>query len=105
MQANNEKGRYILITIATVFLILGGLINMLLLKKFKQKCDKSYYKLWAILTHTKLLITLFIFSPFGKLILSNEILKTTKIVLIFGFIMVGVFSKNLRELAPKYSNK
>lgn len=35
MQANNEKGKYILITIATVFLILGGLINMLLLKKFK----------------------------------------------------------------------
>ena len=95
----NDRFRSLLIAISTILLIVGGVINLLLLRNFKEKCDKKYYKLWAILTHTKLLFTLIFFSPFGKIILNENILKSIRVILIFIFIIVAVFSKNLRELS------
>ena len=95
----NDRFRSLLIAISTILLIVGGVINLLLLRNFKEKCDKKYYKLWAILTHTKLLFTLIFFSPFGKIILKDNILKSIRVILIFIFIIVAVFSKNLRELS------
>ena len=86
-------------------LIVGGFINLLLLKNFKQRCDKKYYKLWAIMTHTKLLLTLIFFSPLGKLILNENKFKTIRVSLVFIFIIIAVFSKNLREMSAKFSKK
>ena len=86
-------------------LIAGGTINLIILKKFKENCDKKYYRIYAILTHMKLLLTVLIFSPIGKILMKKEMLETTKLVLVLLFVCVGVFTKNLRELSPKYSEK
>lgn len=86
-----------------IALFLGGFVNYLLLKEFKDISDKKSFTIWTIIIHSKLLLTIIIFSPFMNLFFETNTINVIKVIFVFIFIIAGTYSKTLREFSTKKS--
>ena len=81
-----------------VFLIVGGTGNYVLLRSFKNSCDKSYVMRWGKLIVFKLAITLLLFTPFSKYAPCGEkTLQLQRFYLWIVFVIVSPMARYIRE--------
>jgi len=81
-----------------VGLVVSGLVNWYLLKSFKPNSHPRAFKIWTGVIHTKLLLTLIVFSPLPKLLFSNQLTGIFRAVFIGLFILGSPFIRATREL-------
>ena len=102
--ANKDSSFKTIGHIAGIVSVLSGLVNWYFLKGFKQKSDPKSFKLWTIIVHSKLLLSLITLTPLIKFIASDPstILKI-RLVAIIIFISFSPISRLIRETATQAS--
>lgn len=89
--------RTFLLISSILTMITGGFVNFFLLKGFREKADPKEYRLWVIIVHLKLTISLLIFPPWLEWVMSKGTVQVIRVVFIFIFIVAAVYSKQIRE--------
>ncbi len=80
-------------------LVIGGFVNIYLLRVFREKSEAKYYKIWIASLHSKLLLTLLIFTPLSEMVMSKRSANLLRAVTTLVFVFASSFLKNLREEA------
>ena len=77
--------------------IISGLVNWFFLKSFKPLADKKSFIIWTALTHTKLLLVLFFFTPAIKIVGDDQLQNSIRIKVLAAFMFITPFVRRLRE--------
>mmetsp|Transcript_29789 Transcript_29789/g.34413 ORF Transcript_29789/g.34413 Transcript_29789/m.34413 type:complete len:150 (+) Transcript_29789:36-485(+) len=83
--------------IAGVLILVSGLVNTFVILQTKKNLPKENHKVWSMISHTKLLLTMIFFTPLCGMILSQENKVSVQFWLVASFVLISPFMRYYRE--------